>query len=230
MSAGEGPFTFMLVHGAWHGGWCWREVATILRARGHIVHAPTLTGLCERSHLYRDDIDLSLHVADVVNEMLWHDLTDVVLCGHSYGGMVVTGVAERLAERIRSIVYLDAFLPADGQSLNDIAGAPGEATGPVPPIPLEAFGLGPEESAWATPKLTAQPPRTLSERLAVSGAVDRIARRTYLLAERGAPPFLRAAYERALAAPGWTGLRIDTGHEVMLEKPVEVAELLVAAA
>ena len=108
------PATFVLVHEAAHGGWCWQRVADRLTAKGHRVLAPTLTGLCERSHLLNDKIDLTVHINDMVNEIKWKDLDQIVLVGHSYGGMVITGVAEQLASRIASIVYLDAFLPGDG--------------------------------------------------------------------------------------------------------------------
>ena len=117
------PATFVLVHGAGHGGWCWQRVADRLTAKGHRVFAPTLTGLCERSHLLNDKIDLTTHISDIVNEIKWKDLDQIVLVGHSYGGMVITGVAEQLASRIASIVYLDAFLPGDGQSVADVVNA-----------------------------------------------------------------------------------------------------------
>jgi pimeloyl-ACP methyl ester carboxylesterase len=112
--------TFVLVHGAWHGGWCWRRVADRLTARDHYVVAPTLSGVGERSHLAPGSIDLNTQIDDVVGEIKWKDLGGIVLVGHSYGGMVITGVAEQLRNRISAIVYLDAFLPADGQSLFDI--------------------------------------------------------------------------------------------------------------
>jgi pimeloyl-ACP methyl ester carboxylesterase len=105
------PKTFVLVHGAWHGGWCWRRVADRLRHDGHAVFTPTLTGLGERSHLLQPGIDLATHVADVVNLMQWERLSEVVLCGHSYGGFVISGVAEQMSAAIRAIVFLDAFLP-----------------------------------------------------------------------------------------------------------------------
>ena len=100
--------TFVLVHGAFHGGWCWRPVADILRAAGHTVFTPTLTGLGERLHLLTPEVNLSTHIQDVVSVLEWENLRDVVLVGHSYGGAVVTGVADRVADRIGSIVYLDA--------------------------------------------------------------------------------------------------------------------------
>src|SRR5215213_5264319 len=113
-SAGK---TFLLVHGAWHGGWCWRRVSDLLEKRGHKVFSPTLTGLGERSHLLNDKINLSTHITDIANVMKWEGLKDFVLVGHSYGGYVITGVAERVPEAIASIVFLDAFMPESGESL-----------------------------------------------------------------------------------------------------------------
>ena len=103
--------TFVLVHGAWHGGWCWREVAGRLQSAGHRVFAPTLTGLADRSHLLTRETGLETHILDIVNLLEWEELDDAVLCGHSYGGMVVTGAADRAAGRLRALVYLDAFVP-----------------------------------------------------------------------------------------------------------------------
>jgi len=112
--------TFVLVHGAWHGGWCWRRVSDLLEKQGHKVFTPTLTGLGERSHLLRASVNVSTHVTDVVNLMKWERLSDVVLCGHSYGGLVVSGVAEQMASAIGSIVFLDAFVPENGDSMADL--------------------------------------------------------------------------------------------------------------
>ncbi|MBN2235207.1 MAG: alpha/beta fold hydrolase [Opitutales bacterium] len=117
---GKESKTFVIVHGAWGGGWAFREVDRLLRAEGHTVYRPTLTGQGERNHLANEAIDLDLHIQDVVNVILWEDLKDVVLVGHSYGGMVVTGVADRIPERIGCLVYLDALLPENGESLNDL--------------------------------------------------------------------------------------------------------------
>ena len=114
--------TFVLVHGAWHGGWCWVRVADRLQAQGHSVYRPTLTGLGERAHLMRADVNLSTHVADIVNAFKYEQLADVVLCGHSYGGFVISGVAEQCAPAIASIVFLDAFVPNDGESMLAITG------------------------------------------------------------------------------------------------------------
>jgi len=107
--------TYVLVHGAWHGSWCWKRVRKSLRDAGHQVFTPTLTGVGDRSHLNSAAINLSTHIADVVNLLQWEDLSDVVLCGHSYGGSVISGVIDRIPERIRTLVYLDAFVPEDGE-------------------------------------------------------------------------------------------------------------------
>ena len=111
--------TIVLVHGAWHGGWCWKKVVPLLRAYGNDVYAPTLTGLGERSHLLHQQIDLDLHIQDIVAMLDYEDLHDVTLVGHSYGGMVITGVADRERARINKLVYLDAFMPDNGKSLQD---------------------------------------------------------------------------------------------------------------
>ena len=112
--------TFVLVHGAWHGGWCWRRVANLLEARGHKVYAPTLTGVSDRAHLLDAKTDLTTHLTDIANLIKWEDLSGIVLCGHSYGGFVVSGVAEKAADRIASIGFLDAFLPTDGERMADL--------------------------------------------------------------------------------------------------------------
>ena len=123
--------TYVLVHGGGHGGWCYQRVARLLRAAGHEVHAPTLTGLGERSHLLSAAVDLDLHIDDVVAVLHFEDLRDVILVGHSYGGMVITGVADRAADRIGRIVYLDAATPVNGQSFVDVAGPIIEAVRPM---------------------------------------------------------------------------------------------------
>ena len=111
--------TYVLIHGAWHGSWCWKRVRNALQAQGHQVFTPTLTGVAERSHLLSPQINLQTHIDDVVNLIQWEELSDVVLCGHSYGGCVISGVADRIPDRIGALVYLDAFVLENGQSLHD---------------------------------------------------------------------------------------------------------------
>ena len=143
--------TFVLVHGAWHGGWCYGRVAKLLRAAGHEVYTPTHTGVGERAHLADYHITLATHVRDVTNVIEYENLSDVIICGNSYGGMVITGVAASLGERIKSLVYLDAFVPEDGQSLFDLIGPDmvnqflnlgRTMNGRLPPITAAAWQIG----------------------------------------------------------------------------------------
>lgn len=151
--------TFVLVHGAWHGSWCWARVRRLLLDQGHQVFTPTLTGVAERSHALSADIDLQRHVDDVANLIRWEELDSVILCGHSYGGCVISGVADVLPDRIAVMVYLDAFLLEDGESLHDLLPAEqrelqlslanefGEGWR-VPPIPAEIFNVNARDRDW----------------------------------------------------------------------------------
>jgi len=219
------PASFVLVHGAWHGGWCWQRVCDRLTAQGHRVFAPTLSGVCERSHLASASIDLTTHINDIVNEIQWKDLDQVVLVGHSYGGMVITGVAERIAAKIASIVYVDAFIPADGQSIADLGGKvdPGPFT---TPIPAAGFVINAADLAWAGSKMTSQSTACFTEKLKVTGAYLKIARKTYIRAKNfPAPPFV-AAFESARKDPSWKTHEVDCGHDIMIDKPEELSSQL----
>lgn len=231
--------TFVLVHGAWHGGWCWSRVADRLRRDGHAVFTPTLTGLGERSHLLQAGIDVSTHVADIVNVMQWERLTDVVLCGHSYGGFVISGVAEAMADAIRSIVFLDAFLPENGDTIMKLTGpavvdairaALQRGEFGVPPRPAAAFGVNAADQAWVDSLCVPQPIGTFTSPIALSGARERIARKTYIRA-RG---YDNPAFDRAMAAvrsdPTWRAYEIACGHDVMVDSPDRLSELLLQAA
>ncbi|HXQ84936.1 MAG TPA: alpha/beta hydrolase, partial [Xanthobacteraceae bacterium] len=204
--------TFVLVHGAWHGGWCWRRVADRLRGAGATVFTPTLTGVGERSHLLRAGIDLKTHIADVVNVMKWEGLTDVVLCGHSYGGFVISGVAEEIASAIRSIVFLDAFVPRNGEAVLDLTGAAvqeairaamqrGDIT--IPPRSAEAFGVNAADRAWVDRLCVGQPIGTFSDKIVLTGARDRIPRKAYIRAKSYANPGFDRAYGALKSDPSW---------------------------
>ena len=216
--------TFVIVHGAWTGAWGWDRVAERLRANGHRVHVPALSGLGERSHLARYPISLTDHVDDIINEMVFHELDDVVLVAHSYGGFVATGVVERAAGRIASIVYLDAFIPEDGQSFESMVGE--SYTGAVVPVPEVGDNEYPTEAerervaALATP----QPTGTFTERLSHTDAYDRIARKTYILAT-GWNGFASIAAPLR-DDPSWSVHELPCGHDVPLLMPEELAELL----
>jgi pimeloyl-ACP methyl ester carboxylesterase len=216
----------VLVHGAWAGAWAWLRVADRLTARGHRVFAPALSGLGERSHLAHLAIELSTHVDDVVNEIRWKDLDGVVLVGHSYGGIVITGVAERVYERIASIVYVDAFIPADGEAFIDFV--PGRALdGSVVPPPPTSKGdfLRESDRAWVDSKATPQPVATFTERLRVTGAYQRVPQKIFVRATGWQGPF-DAVAARARAEPGWTVHELHCGHDVAIDMPDELAAIL----
>jgi pimeloyl-ACP methyl ester carboxylesterase len=233
------PATFVLVHGAWHGGWCYARVADLVRARGHRVFTPTMTGLGERAHLARPDITLSDHVTDIVNVFRYEDLNDVVLCGHSYGGLVISGVVEAVPERIAALVFLDAFVPESGQSLqdlvaesqrtrqNDAAAANG---GFIPPIPAVHFGVNERDRAYVDAQCVPQALPTMREGLVLTGARERVAHKTYLRAGTYRSDPFDAARERVTGTPGWVVDTIPSGHDVMIDAPEALAAALVAAA
>jgi len=223
------PATFVLVHGAWHGGWCWQRVVDRLAAKGHRVFAPTLTGVCERSHLSSPSVNLSVHISDVVNEIKWKDLDHVVLVGHSYGGMVITGVAEQIGSRIASIVYLDAFIPADGQSLADLGGM-AEPRAFTKPIPAIRFSVNKADQGWVDGKMTPQSTACFTEKLQVTGAYQNVAKKTYIRAKNFAGPgAFGGALEKVRKDSSWKTHVVDCGHDVMLDKPDELASLLLAS-
>ena len=233
------PYTFVLVHGAWHGGWCWRRVADLLQQRGHKVFTPTLTGLGERSHLLRAGIDVSTHVADVVNVLKWERLTGVVLCGHSYGGLVVSGVAEEMASAIGSIVFLDAFLPENGDSMFELTsdavreqlkGASERGELGVPARSAAAFLVNEKDQAWVDSLCVPQPIGTMTEKLKLSGARERIGKKAYIRAAAYPNPGFDKAYARVKADRAWRSYEVPCGHDVMVDMPQRLAEILLEVA
>jgi pimeloyl-ACP methyl ester carboxylesterase len=229
--------TFVLVHGAWHGGWCWSRVVERLWARGHRAYAPTLTGLGDRAHLFSGDITLATHVADVANLLHYDDLRDVVLCGHSYGGCVIAGAIERAPERIASAVFLDAFIPQNGQAVFDIvppeqrarqleaiAGAGGIA---LPPIPAANFRVNAADRAMVDARCVPQPAGTFGERIVLTDAQARVAHRSFVRAT-AYPSVTFDRFRGAAADAGWTVYDVPCGHDVMLDDPDRLVEILLA--
>ena len=227
--------TYVLLHGAWHGGWCWRRVASRLRTAGHEVFTPTFTGLSDRAHTLHPGVGLATHVDDVVRLLASEDLHDVVLVGHSYAGMVVSGVCERAPERIRRRVHLDAFVPRDGEAAIDLL--PPEVAhhyresvaGPgfgwlIPPRSLTVLGVeDPSDLDWITPRLTPHPWATYAEAAALGDA------------ETGVPglfvecvDWLRVFQGQGQRARerGWTVENLATGHEAMVTAPAALSEVL----
>jgi len=232
---------YVLVHGGGHGGWCYQPVARLLRAKGHEVYAPSLTGLADREHLMSAEIDLNTHITDIVKLLQYEDLHDVVLVGHSYGGMVITGVADRAIDRVANVVYLDAAYPMNGQSLVDVAGEfmqaarnksrvvdgielvlfPGED-------PMNYYGVtDPDQIVWMKPKLTPHPWKCFDTKLVLNNeeAMRRIPQsfilssvQTKLLNDE-----MRAGLMALCEGRLW---EIPTGHDLMISEPEATADAL----
>ena len=235
--------TFVLVHGAWHGGWCYKRVAALLRKAGHEVYTPTLTGLGERSHLMSPAVTLETHIEDIVNVIRWEELSDIVLCGHSYGGMVITGVADRIPDKIHALVYLDAFVPNNGEAVIDRidpdmrAGMRDDARQHgdgylMSPIPAAVFNVNASDAAWVDRMCVKHPLKCFEQKIVLTGAFARVRRHSYVLATGwGGPPpspFVPIA-ERLRHDPGWKVADLKCGHDVMVDMPKETADILIAA-
>jgi pimeloyl-ACP methyl ester carboxylesterase len=229
---------FVLVHGAWHGGWCWQRVTPLLRAAGREVHAPSMTGLGDRAHLAGAKIDLETHIADICGLLEMEDLTGLVLVGHSYAGMVITGVADRAAARLKCLVYVDAFVPEGGMCLLDFFPAEGRAdiearaaaTGFITPTPLPAYGVTkPEDLAWAEPRIRPQPLGTWTQPLLLQNDETKLPR-AYIRCTNPARPVFDQFSRRLAADPAWTYREIDAGHDCMIADPHGTAELLLSLA
>src|SRR3954451_24537840 len=219
--------TFVLVHGAWHGGWCWKKVTPLLRAAGHEVYTPTLTGLGERVHLVTPEVNLSTHIDDVVNVLSYESLHQVVLVGHSYGGMVIARVADRVADRLAHLVYLDASIPDDGQSLEDLNSPERRARvaevvrtqGEGWRLPFNAESLvnweitDEEDARWLRERLVPHPYATFTEPVRLSTGRGRLLPRTFILCTHRSSPSRSA--ERAQQEPGWRYRELATGHDAM---------------
>jgi pimeloyl-ACP methyl ester carboxylesterase len=242
--------TFVLVHGAWHGGWCWRDVRATLINNGHDVFTQTLTGLGERSHLLSPDVDLNTHILDVANVLEWEELTDVILVGHSYGGHVITGVADRAKSRLRHIVYLDAYLPADGESplTHGMAARNPDITaeeiqveldrrrstanekGGVPSHIPNLFDVPedrPELHDWVSRRITLQPLNSQLQTIRLENDGSEGLPRTYILCTASSlRSALLAHAEMAKSSPSWRYRELATGHDAMVTLPEGTAALL----
>ena len=226
----------MLVHGAWHGGWCWKRVAPALRRAGHGVYAPSLTGLGERKHLASRAIDLETHIQDVAGLLEMEDLNDVVLVGHSYGGMVVTGAADRMAGRISQLVYLDAFVPEHGRCLLEYVvperaarmREEGESTGFVTPPPMSLWGLTrPEDLAFVGPREVKHPYATMAQRISLTGGISAPSiGKTFIYCSSPATGSFDQFAAKYRNHPAWRFRELKTGHDAMLLMPEAVIRIL----
>jgi pimeloyl-ACP methyl ester carboxylesterase len=234
--------TFVLVHGAWHGGWCWIKVTRLLTDAANTVYTPTLTGLGERAHLARPEIDLETHIQDVVAVLESEELRHVVLVGHSYAGMVISGVAARAEKRIERLVYLDAFVPDAGQAL--LSFMPPERAEAVrkaaqtdgdgwriPPFPPERFGVtSPRDIEWLQRHLVPQPLRTFEQPLAAPPPPPSKIPRTYIYCSKPATGTFDQFAARFRDDRKWRFHDVKTGHDAMVTAAAEIAKILIADA
>lgn len=228
--------TFVVAHGAWSAGWAWKKMHPRLHALGHELVTPTYTGVGERVHLFSPAVDLETHIQDIINVLEFEDLRDVVLVGHSYGGMVATGVADRARERVGRLVYVDAFVPQDGQSVFGLAGeterermrAAAQAAGdglrippnPMPPDTAEA------DLAWAMPRRLPQPFNTFAQPLTLTGKPLTLPR-SYIYCTRIPPVDVFGPFAaRARSESGWRCFEIDSSHNPHITAPDALCALL----
>ena len=225
----------VLAHGAWSAAWAWKKMRPLFRAAGHEFFSPTYTGLGERAHLAQPNIDLSTHIDDVQSVLEFEDLRDVTLIGHSYGGMVATGVADKAPDRLARVIYLDAFAPRNGQSLFDLVGPKTEAAmrgsaekqgdgWRIPPINPPP-DTSPEDLAWTGPRRRPQPIKTFDQKLRLTRPTA--PPRHYIYAKKNAPgDVFRQFADRARSEPGWTCHEIDASHNPHITCPDALMKLL----
>ncbi|MGQ4425471.1 alpha/beta hydrolase [Streptomyces violaceoruber] len=235
--------TFLLIHGAWHSGRCWERVVPLLEAAGHRVFAPSLTGYGDKAHLLGPEVGLDTHVDDVVGLIAGENLSDVVLVGHSYAGLVISSAAHRIPEHIAHLVYLDAMVPEDGESAVDVhpvtqrlieLAEKSESGWRVPPMPEQPAPLGlfgvtdPADVAWLHGKLSDQPVRCLRQPVRLGNPAADAIPRTHIhnvgamptgITRRPVPPI----QPNGTAAQVW---ELPTGHDCMITMPTELSELL----
>ncbi|GAB5480408.1 MAG: alpha/beta hydrolase [Parasphingorhabdus sp.] len=237
--------TFVLIHGAWHGGWCWRDVRSQLEALGHRVFTPTLTGLAERAHLLSADIGLDTHITDITSLIGYYDLNDIVLVGHSYGGMVITGVADAMKDRISEIIYLDAAMPNAGETM--ITQGPERSPAVVEQTRKTLESLAPDGIAmaafppdilgipkdhpgyeWVAQKLTPHPLKTWLDPIQLENGGSLDLKRSYIHCTAPVLPNSSFPYHAAQVQtdPSWTYHALPTGHDAMITAPGELVAIL----
>jgi pimeloyl-ACP methyl ester carboxylesterase len=239
---------FVLVHGAWHGGWCWQRVTSLLQAQGHRVHAVTLTGLGERAHLLAPSITLDTHIDDVISAIEVEELTEVVLAVHSYAGMIGTAVADRLGKHLKHLVYVDAVVPKPGESWSStqsaavqqqrLSAAQASTRFSFPPPDPEVFGLKGEDHEWVKRRQTPHPGNTYQAPLDFDIARVAAIPRTFVNCTQPALGTIEPSRLRVKDAKFWDGawlpnskvVEIKTGHDPMISEPAALAKILIDCA
>ena len=232
----------MLVHGAWHGGWCWRRVAERLQQAGRRVFAPTLTGVGERRHLLSAGVDLETHIQDILGVLEAEELEDIVLVGHSYAGLVISGVAARAPKRLRRLVYLDALLVEDGQSWAEafppevaearrksVVVTDGVKTIPAPDPAIYGFA-DPADTEWVRRRMTPHPFAPFEQKARWNGPLGNGLPRIYIDCTQPALAALGTMKDRYRGKPGWPFVELKTGHDAMVSAPEALTRLLLEGA
>ena len=236
--------SFVLVHGAWHGAWCWRRVVPLLSAAGHRVHAVTLTGVGERAHLRTPAVDLETHIADVANLIDAEELDDVVLAVHSYAGMIGTAIADRMGPRLKHLVYVDAVIPAPGESSASrhpaetrearLAACASSADFSYPPPDPSAYGLTGDDHAWVQRRQTRHPGRCYIAPLPFDAGRVAAVPRTFVDCQSPPLPTIAVSRERvrdpAFWGAPWRVVELATGHDPMVSAPHDLAQVLLSCA
>ena len=225
---------FVLVHGAWHGAWCWQRIVAPLWAAGHRAFAVTLTGSGERAHLLAPTISLQTHIADVANVIEAEELHGAILVGHSFAGMVITGVADRLAARLAHLVYLDAVVPHPGESWssghsNETRAQRRKAiadTGVIPAPDPAVFGLAGADHAWVARRQTPHPGGVYDEALHFDAARLAALPKTFVDCTEPALATIAVSRLRVRSEPGWQVVEIATGHDAMISAPRALTDVL----
>jgi pimeloyl-ACP methyl ester carboxylesterase len=229
---------FVLVHGAFHGGWCWQKVSHQLRSKGDIVYTPTLSGLAERRHTLNDQIDLNTHILDIVNLLIAEDLHDVVLVGHSYAGAVIAGVADRVPERLSKLIFLDAMLMENGQSALDVspydirryfvkAANDYDKGLSIPFFTSDFFGVtNSADIKWVNDRLTSQPYKTFAQPLVLKHSYGNGLPLIYIACTDPELRAIKPFADRVKADKNWNYLELKTGHDAMISQPVELSNML----
>jgi pimeloyl-ACP methyl ester carboxylesterase len=228
--------TFLVAHGAWTGGWSWKKMHPLMQAAGHRLAVPTHTGLGERAHLASPDIDLDTHIQDQLGVLEFEDLREVVLVGHSYGGMVATGVADRARDRIAMLIYLDAFAPQDGQSVFDLQPpemesnmrARAEDGWRISPNPMPE-DTAPEDFAWSNPRRRGQPIKCFEQKLELQNGPLTLPRH-YIWCRLTGPHNFRRFHDRVESEAGWQCHALEATHNPHITMPQTLFDLLLRIA
>ncbi|MVT06721.1 alpha/beta hydrolase [Chitinophaga tropicalis] len=231
----SGKPVFVLVHGAWHGGWCWQEVSWQLREKGFRAYTPTLSGLGEHKNVINEGINLQTHITDIINFIEMEDLHNVVLVGHSYAGTVIAGVADSIPGRLNKLVFLDAMIVHNGESplstqFKEVQTAMGKFVEKkqniAPIIPAEEFGVTDKGKAkWVNERLTPQPFNTFAQKLTLKHAYGNNVPLVYISCTEKQLPIIKKMSGEARSNPLWTYLELNTGHDAMVTVPVELSGL-----